>query len=483
MKYNPITRRMFLQGAGGYALAIPFLSSLAPQAHAQSAPATRFAMVLGKYGRDMSQWYPNVAEAQFQISNGIRNIPFSQLPRPLSHCLNTGFDPILSKMSLVRGLDCLSTQGNHNSSVPTTGSSVKPDTSVGFGYSIDCVLEESSKFYSSVPSVGALRVCPDVSAPWHEFASFSYTSKTVHGQMITPEWNALNVYNSLLNPTSVQTANSRRARLRSVTNFVMENFKQTMNSRTIASEDKMRLDNYMGLLSDTHNQISVALKSCGGVSAPGTPSTKVLSDFHKAMMKMEVAALACGVTKITMHSIAHNADILDPMWHQYAHGGENTIDPSTGRSYLSAYCRWNMDLVAFFLNEMNQIQEGDGTLLDNTLFIYGNEDGTGSHEHFDLPVIVAGGKGKLKLGHYIDYRQRPFIPLMQRQKQVINVGRPYNSMLVTAFQALGLGPADYQKFGMQGFGRYDKLDARAGNVYASFLGAKVNDPLPFLWNG
>jgi hypothetical protein len=474
---------MFLQGVGGYSLAIPFLASLAPKAQAQSsAPAMRYAMVLGKLGRDMSQWYPNVEESRLQTVPGARVLPFSQIQKPISYCISDQFNPVLNKMSLIRGLDCMSTQGNHNASVPTTGSSVDPSGPVGFGYSIDCVLEESAKFYPTVPVLGGLRVCPDISYPYHEFQSFSYTSKTVTGQMVLPEWNPLAVYNKLLDPSGVQTTNAQRARLRSVTDSVMENYRATMGSRVIATEDKHRLDNYMTLLSDVHNQLNTTLKNCSIAGNPGTPT--VLSQIHKAMMKLEAAALACGVTKISMHIIAHNGDDQPPLWHQHAHGGEYTINDATGRSFLSEYCKWNMDLVAYFLKELDSIQESNGTLLDNTLFVYGNEDGTGSHEHFDLPVIVAGGQGKMKLGHFIDYRARPFVPVIaQREKQRIYAGRPYNSMLVTAFQAMGLTPTDYQKFGTQGFGRYDKGPIAASGYYNQYMGSHLNDPLPFLFQG
>jgi hypothetical protein len=430
MKYCPITRRMFLKGLGGYALSVPLLPSLLSKAYANTqAPSLRFAMILGKLGRDMSQWYPNIPPNQMNAVSGGFAMPLSQISKPISYCIGSSFDPVLNKMSLIRGLDSMSTQGNHNASLPTTGSSLDPKSSVGFGYSIDCVLEESKKFYPNIPNLGALRTCPDISHPYHEFASFSWTSKTVQGQLINPEWNPQDVYNRILNPAGIQATNAKNGRLRSVTDLVTENFKQVMNGRAIGSEDKLRLDNYM-------------------------------------------------------HSIAHSGDTFEPMWHQYAHGGEYSVNPSTGRSYLSEYCKYNMDLVAYFLTEMDRVSEPNGgTLLDNTFFLYGNEDGTGSHEHFDLPVIVAGAKGKIRTGQFIDYRSRPFFPLISREKQIINAGRPYNSMLVTAFQALDLSPQNYQKFGQAGFGRYDKPAVLAGSYYNQFLGARVNDPLPYLYTG
>lgn len=474
---------MFLRGLGGYALSIPFLESLAPKAHAATAtPPMRFSMMFSRFGRDMSQWYPNVPDsAMIRFDGGLAK-SFADLPKPLSYILNSAYNPVLSKVALIRGLDCLSTSGNHNAAVPTTGSSQDPGGASGFGYSIDSVLEESQKYYPTLPRLGALRTAPYATQPFSEFTSFSYTSKVKQGQLINYAWNPLDIYNSLLNPQNNQLIDQRNGKIRSVTDVVMDNFSKTMNSRAISSDDKRRLENYMTLQSEIHNQMAVVAPQCGMAQAPGSPT--IANEIHKAMIKLEVAALACGVTKIVMHSLLHNNDVEEPHWHDYAHGGEYTINPATGRSFHSEYNRYTMDLVAYYLNTLDSVQESNGTLLDNTLFIYSSEDGTGSHEHFDLPVLVAGAKGKLKTGYFIDYRPRPFVPIInQREKQMLYAGRPYNSMLVTAFKALGLGEADYQKFGMQGFGRYDMYPSKLAEAYRPFLGSGVNTPLPFLYQG
>lgn len=179
MKYNPkFSRRMFLQGLGGYSLTIPILPSLALRAAQAAANAEKkFVMVVGHYGRGMSQRYPNVADAQLQLQDGVYYKKLSEFNKPISYILNSGFNPLLDKISIIRELDSLSTAGNHNSSVPTTGSSLQPHEANGFGYSIDCILEESRKFYQSLPALGDLRVCPEMNHPWHEFASFSFSSK------------------------------------------------------------------------------------------------------------------------------------------------------------------------------------------------------------------------------------------------------------------------------------------------------------------
>ncbi len=131
------------------------------------------------------------------------------------------------------------------------------------------------------------------------------------------------------------------------------------------------------------------------------------------------------------------------------------------------------------------MSEADGrTLLDNTIVYYANEDSLGGHTHYDLPIVLAGGGGKLRMGQHFDFRPRPLVPVefnvvagtFQQQ-----LGRPLNGLLVTLMQAMGLTPQDYQKFGKLGFGEYDRHLTGHAAHYAPFkTDAAKNQPLPLL---
>jgi len=67
--------------------------------------------------------------------------------------------------------------------------------------------------------------------------------------------------------------------------------------------------------------------------------------------------------------------------------------------------KYHMTLFAYFLEKMKATKDGDGSLLDHSIVVYGGAicDGN-SHSHKDLPMIVAGrGDGKLKPGRHIQY--------------------------------------------------------------------------------
>ena len=75
---------------------------------------------------------------------------------------------------------------------------------------------------------------------------------------------------------------------------------------------------------------------------------------------------------------------------------------------------YNMSLFARMLDKMRETRDGDGTLLDHTLFLYGAGMGDGDrHTPLDLPVVLAGGaNGRLKGGRHVRYAENtPFMNL------------------------------------------------------------------------
>jgi hypothetical protein len=64
-----------------------------------------------------------------------------------------------------------------------------------------------------------------------------------------------------------------------------------------------------------------------------------------------------------------------------------------------------MEQFAYFLDRLDSVREGDGTLLDNTMIVYGSGIGDGNrHNHDDLPILVAGGGAAgFELGRHVRY--------------------------------------------------------------------------------
>jgi hypothetical protein len=67
--------------------------------------------------------------------------------------------------------------------------------------------------------------------------------------------------------------------------------------------------------------------------------------------------------------------------------------------------RYHMERFAYFLDKLNSIQEGDGTLLDHSMIVYGSGLSDGNrHQHHDLPCLLAGAAaGTLRTGRHVRY--------------------------------------------------------------------------------
>lgn len=482
MKSNPMSRRAFLQGLGGATLAIPFLGSMVPSsAWAQATnPSMRFVFMGAEFGRHYASWYPAAAAVKMDVSpEGVYSSRLTDIQGPMSLILGTAFDPIRNKMSLLRGLDGMQKDADgHSPGVATTGSGYGA-AGLGFPYSIDCILEESAKFYSQPAFTSAIRTTP--AAKGSIGANFSFTSRSGALERKVPITNPMDLYNKYFNPVSLATKTELGVRQKTITNLVMEDYRSVINSRRIASADKYIIENYMTLISEAEKTLGLAALSCNQAQKPEMSITNA-QVLHEVMMNLEIAALACGLTKIITHSIAHNTaeiNINDGETHSAAHQGVSNSGES-GRAPVqqSTLNNWTMARVAEFIKRLDSVQESNGTLLDNTIFYHSNIEATGYHSFTDMPVIIAGGGSKLNLGNYIDYRPRPLLV-----EGKVSPGRPINNLLVTIMKALGLQEADYEKFGRKGFGVYDQYDVRLAAHYAPFLAGNVNKPLPILYKG
>ena len=91
---------------------------------------------------------------------------------------------------------------------------------------------------------------------------------------------------------------------------------------------------------------------------------------------------------------------------------------------------------------------------------------------------MGGGADRFEMNMLIDYRQRPFRYTANRT-DFGPVGRPYNELLISIMQAMGLTPEDYQRDGNTGFGDYIGPYRNDLEYWESFV-ANKNRPLPVL---
>jgi hypothetical protein len=139
-------------------------------------------------------------------------------------------------------------------------------------------------------------------------------------------------------------------------------------------------------------------------------------------------ALACDLTRVASLQLRYGDNDGDSYpWlgvngshHEMSHAGDGDAG---ARDQLTKIYTWYAERIAAFLDKLAAIPEGDGTLLDHTLVVWGSEVGKGNNHSFDrIPFVLAGGcGGKLVMGRYLTYD-----------------GVPHNRLLVSLCQLLGL---------------------------------------------
>jgi hypothetical protein len=94
--------------------------------------------------------------------------------------------------------------------------------------------------------------------------------------------------------------------------------------------------------------------------------------------------------------------------HDMSHHGNN----KNKKAKIQKINQFHIEQVAYLLGKLKAVKEGNGTLLDSCMIVYGSGISDGDrHNHDDLPILLAGkGGGTLKTGRHIRYRKET--PLM-----------------------------------------------------------------------
>ncbi|MBV6459670.1 MAG: hypothetical protein HONBIEJF_02821 [Fimbriimonadaceae bacterium] len=207
-----------------------------------------------------------------------------------------------------------------------------------------------------------------------------------------------------------EESRSRRARYRkSILDFVLDDAK-SLEAR-LGTRDKQKLDEYLTGIREIEARLVKAEKESGnpmvGVPRPsGTP--RDYAEHIRLMGDMMILAFQTDVTRICTFMFANDGSnrsysqigIADGH-HDVSHHGRDVAKLEKKRQID----RYHAEQLAYILERMQSIKEGNGTLLDNTLLVYGAGISDGDrHNHDDLPILLAGSAGgSLKTGRHLQF--------------------------------------------------------------------------------
>jgi hypothetical protein len=206
----------------------------------------------------------------------------------------------------------------------------------------------------------------------------------------------------------------RERNRRSVLDFVRED-SASLQPR-LSTNDRRKLDEYFASVRDIEQRIERAAR----LPEPARPNLQLPTDVPKVyeehlhiLCDLLVLAFQADITRVCTFVFANEGSnrsypfIGVPEGHHDLSHHQN--DPAK-LAKIATINRFHVSQLAYLLKKLQSLHEGDGTLLDHAMIVYGSGNSDGNrHNHDDLPILVAGGgAGTLKTGRHVKYaRETP----------------------------------------------------------------------------
>ena len=389
-----LPRRTFLRGMGA-TLALPLLDAMVPALSARAPATPRFAAIYVGNGMNMFDWTPPTEGVGFELSPTLR---------PL--------EPFRDRMLVFSGLDNYpatdqgDTGGQHPRAAPAFMSSVHPKQTEGAdilaGTTVDQMIAElicrDSKLSSLEVAVDRNDV---VGACDHGYAcaymnSISWKSPT---QPLPAETNPRFAFERLFG--SGDSAEERAVRVQE-DRSILDGLSQEIAARSskLGGHDRTKLGEYLDAIRDVEQRIAKAESTNSDFEVPdrpvGVPET--FREYAELMFDLQVLAFQADVTRVTSFMMAreninrtYNEIGLPEAHHAMSHHGNNP-EKMQDFAKLNTY---HVDTFAYYLDRLRSIPDGDGTLLDGTVVLYGSGMSDGNtHNNYNVPTVVIGGPEK-----------------------------------------------------------------------------------------
>jgi hypothetical protein len=181
----------------------------------------------------------------------------------------------------------------------------------------------------------------------------------------------------------------------------------------LPAADRGRLSDYLDEVREVERRvISVDQRLSSGIELPEAP-TGVPDTFEQhlnLMFDLQVLAYKSEITRISTLMLAReNSNAIYPGC-GVREGFHNASHHSNERKNMDQFAvinRYHVKTLAYFLDKLRATPDGDGTLLDHSMILYGSSLSDGNEHNFDpLPVVLAGGgSGQLRGGRHVKYAE------------------------------------------------------------------------------
>jgi hypothetical protein len=435
---NQMPRRTFLKGAG-VTIALPVLDAMTPAfaGSANGKTPLRLSFVYVPNGIVMSEWSPQTRGRDFELTRILKPLAafreeilvLSGLDDHNGNALGDGAgDHARAGAAYLTGVHCRKTMG----------------ADIQNGVSADQIAAQQLASLTRLPSIEL--GCEDSRTVGNCDSGYScaYTNSISWRGPTTPmppEVNPRMAFERMFGAVDLSLDPKTRARRaeyrKSILDFVGDRTEKLV--ATLGPADRRKIDEYFTAIREIETRIEKAEEATSEDSPSLEKPAGIPIDFReyvKLMYDLQVVAFQSDITRVSTLMIGREGSmrvypeigIPDPH-HPLTHHRNN-------QEWIEKIIRINClhtELFAYFLEKLKSTEDGEGTLLDHSMIVYGSglRDGN-RHEHEDLPILLAGrgetagagGSSKFKPGRHIVYPK----------------GTPMTNLYLTLLDRMGVRP-------------------------------------------
>ncbi len=431
-----ISRRAVLRGVGT-AVALPFLEAMVPatalagglgsSAKRSAKPPVRMGYIFVPNGAHMPDWTPTAEGSRYEL-------PF--ILKPLSSVKDDIL--VLSGLTHDKGRANGDGAGDHARSASVFLTGAQPIKTSGanirVGVSVDQVaaarIGKATRFSSLELAAEGGRNAGNCDSGY----SCAYSHNISWRSPTTPmakELDPRRVFDRLFAgdiARDVDKSKKRREAQRlSILDFVLDDARR-LKAR-LGATDGRKIEEYLTGVREIERRLDSAVKIDGELVEPsGLPSTAGESleyeEHLRLLLDMMVLAFQGDVTRVSTFMFASAGS--NRSYRQVGVSeGHHQLSHHQGRpenhAKIREINRFHVEQLAYFLERLKSIPEGDGTLLDNSMIVYGSGLSDGNrHNNENLPIVLAGGGGgTIDTGRHISYSHETpvcnlFVSMLER---------------------------------------------------------------------
>jgi Protein of unknown function (DUF1552) len=404
-----LPRRTFLKGLGA-AVALPMLDAMTPAfaGPAASGGPTRLAFIYVPNGVTLDQWTPAGVGRSFE---------FSRILKPL--------EPFRDRTMVLTGLAQQNANqlgdgpGDHARAAACYLTGVHPKKTAGSdiqaGISVDQIAAAHIGTETRFPSIEL--GCDDSRTVGNCDSGYScaYTNSVSWrspSSPMPPETNPRLAFERLFGGLDAgldaETRARRRRQRRSILDLVAD--RTTSLVSTLGPPDRRKIDEYLTSVREIERRIQVSEQDSREVTPDfempsGVPVT--FAEYASLMYDIQAVAFQADLTRVATLMIGREGSLRtypeigvpDPH-HPLTHHRNNP----EWIEKITKVNTFHMELFAKFVSKLRAIPDGDGTVLDHSILVYGSGISDGDkHTHEDLPVLLVGGGGGIQGNRHVVY--------------------------------------------------------------------------------